>query len=208
MNMSFNVRDARGRTMARLDPMTLHLLPRPNGIENQSLERMIDEIASGSSRCRRLTWVFVGISAVALIGVAASPIMGDRRTWQDLVEVVTNPAVITSILAWVAWSSMAFVQHRRRQRQRVTAIMLKHRRCPHCGNSLSGLPVDPTDGATLCPGCAGAWRLDDAAIAAHCAASRGAIAPLSACRNRRLLMVALGLAVMAVALGVTFLLKT
>ncbi len=121
---------------------------------------------------------------------------------------MTDPAFIAPNLFFVVWIPAAYVQRRRSRRQRVTAIMLKHRRCPHCGNSLLGLPVDPTDGATICPGCTGAWRLDDAAIAAHCAASCCALAPLFAGRNRRLLMVALGLAVMAVALGVTFLLKT
>ncbi len=184
--------------MAQLDPMKLHLLPRPNAIENQALEQIIEEITPGPSRCRRIVWTVLGIGAVALIGVTASPIINGRAAWQKLVEVGTNPAIITSILVWVIWVLAAFVQRRRTQRQRVTAIMLKHRRCPHCGSSLFGLPVDPTDGATVCPQCAGAWGLDDPAIAAHCAATC-ATASLSVCRMSRLLLVALALAVMAVA---------
>jgi transcription initiation factor TFIIIB Brf1 subunit/transcription initiation factor TFIIB len=37
--------------------------------------------------------------------------------------------------------------------------MLKHRRCPHCGYDIRGLPVDPQDGATVCPECGCAWEL-------------------------------------------------
>ena len=207
MNMSFDITDARGRTLAQLDPMKLHLLPRPSGIENQALEKIIEEITPGSSRCRRLAWVSLAIGVLALVGVTASVLIEGRNAWDDLVKVATNPALIAPNMVWVIWLPAAFVQRRRSQRKRVTAIMLKHRRCPHCGYSLLGLPVDPSDGATVCPECAGAWRLDDAAIAAHCAATCCATGSLSAGGKRRLLIVALALGVMFVALGVTFFLK-
>lgn len=209
--MSFDITDARGRTMVQLDPMNLHLLPRHSELENQSIEQIIEEITQGSSKCRRLTWVVLGIGTAALIALAASPVIEGRDTWQRLETLVTEPAFIAPSLLWLMWIPTALAQRRRAQRRRgrrVMAILLTHRRCPHCGNSLSGLPVDPTDGATVCPACAGAWRLDDAAISTHCAATCCAFAPQSACRTRRLLLVALGLAALAVALAVTIFLKT
>jgi hypothetical protein len=45
--------------------------------------------------------------------------------------------------------------------QRITKVMLQHRRCPHCGYDLRDLPVDGADGATVCPECGCAWRLSD-----------------------------------------------
>ena len=45
---------------------------------------------------------------------------------------------------------------------RIRSIMLKHRRCPHCGYDLRMLPTDPKDGATVCPECGCAWLIDGA----------------------------------------------
>ena len=44
--------------------------------------------------------------------------------------------------------------------KRVRAVMLRHRRCPHCGYDLRMLPTDPTDEVTICPECGCAWRLE------------------------------------------------
>ena len=47
----------------------------------------------------------------------------------------------------------------------VMAAMLKHLRCPHCGYDIRELPVDPKDGATVCPECGCAWKLADSGAA-------------------------------------------
>ena len=54
---------------------------------------------------------------------------------------------------------------RRARAKLVCAIMLQHLRCPHCGYDLRLLPVDPADGATICPECGCAWHLGDKADA-------------------------------------------
>jgi hypothetical protein len=103
-------------------------------------------------------------------------------------------------LVGLIWFTIAIVRQRRTRRRRVQAVMLKHGRCPHCGYSLTGLPVDPGDGATVCPECAGAWRIDDPAIAREIAATP---TKTSIGRNRRLIFLLIaGLAVMS--LGLTF----
>ncbi len=43
---------------------------------------------------------------------------------------------------------------------RIRSVMLKHLRCPHCGYDLRMLPTDSEDGATVCPECGCAWRLE------------------------------------------------
>jgi hypothetical protein len=54
---------------------------------------------------------------------------------------------------------------------RIRLVMLKHRRCPHCGYNLRGLPPCPEDNATVCPECGCAWRLDEPAVAGYSAAA-------------------------------------
>jgi hypothetical protein len=48
---------------------------------------------------------------------------------------------------------------RRGRAKRIGELMLKHRRCPHCGYDVHGLTADPADGATICPECGCAWML-------------------------------------------------
>ncbi len=48
---------------------------------------------------------------------------------------------------------------KRKRFDNVTEAMLKYSRCPHCGYDLRMLPVDPEDGATVCPECGCAWEL-------------------------------------------------
>ncbi len=48
---------------------------------------------------------------------------------------------------------------KRKRLKEVTAAMLKHTHCPHCGYDLRLLPNDPDDCATVCPECGCAWKL-------------------------------------------------
>ncbi|MHC4130085.1 MAG: hypothetical protein ACYSUA_18360 [Planctomycetota bacterium] len=80
---------------------------------------------------------------------------------------------------------------------RVSAVLIKFRRCPHCGYSLRGLPVDPADGATVCPECACAWRLDDPKLAARATALDPAAAGVGG-HSRAILLVLIGLTILAV----------
>ncbi len=47
---------------------------------------------------------------------------------------------------------------------RVRWIMLKHHRCPQCGYDIRLLPADAADGATVCPECGCAWRLEESGV--------------------------------------------
>ena len=65
-------------------------------------------------------------------------------------------------VAFFVISAIVFWRSGRRARARlVCAIMLKHLRCPSCGYDIRGLPTDAKDGATVCPECGCAWRLDE-----------------------------------------------
>ena len=64
--------------------------------------------------------------------------------------------------------------------------MLQHRRCPHCGYDLRGLPPDPHDRAVVCPECGCAWGVE-AALAAELPAA----APLVPSRGTKVLLTCL-----------------
>jgi hypothetical protein len=174
---SCRICDARGREVELLDPMKLHLLRRPGAIESDVLDRIVNEVEPGMARMRP----FALYAAVAcfVLGVAVflvSVAMGGGSAWSDLGSELTNPAVYVSSLAMVVWLPWMVVHQKRKRCGRVSAAMIKFRRCPHCGYSLQGLPVDPSDGATVCPECACAWRLDDPTLAARAAVSDGTAA--------------------------------
>ena len=161
------IRDARGRSVRTLDPLRLHLLGRGDVIDAEALERIAEEIEPGARGRRRLTRIvlLVFLPAVVLLtfgGIALDIWIEGEAAWDDLVSTLTNPAMIGPAVACL-FSGVylpLFASQQARSR-RTIAAMLKHRVCPHCGYGLAGVPVDPSDGATVCPECACAWRLDE-----------------------------------------------
>jgi hypothetical protein len=191
------IHDARGREVSQLDPMRLHVLRRPGAIEADVLDRIVDELEPGTAKMRPFLMILLGVGVV--LGLAAflvSVVMKGPGAWQDLVDTVTNPAIMAPNLFVIAFVPWMVVHKRRSRRGRVSALMIKHRRCPHCGYSLQGLPVDPADGATVCPECACAWRLDDPKLAARATAADTAAAGVPG-RALWLLLVLVGLTVLA-----------
>ena len=74
--------------------------------------------------------------------------------------------VIVLLFVWFFGGLHLYVRGARRARlRRVCDVMLEHLRCPHCGYDLRLLPLDLTDGATVCPECGFAWRLQDSQTA-------------------------------------------
>jgi hypothetical protein len=192
------IRDARGREVSQLDPMRLHVLRRPGAIESDVLDRIVEELEPGMAKMRPWLILAVAVGVVlALGGVVVSIIVEGRTAWNDLVQTLTNPAIYAPNLFIVLFVPWLIVHKRRTRRGRVSAVMIKHRRCPHCGYSLRGLPVDPSDGVTVCPECACAWRLDDPSIAARATAVDVAAAGVGG-RSRAILIALVGLTALAV----------
>lgn len=162
------IRDARGRSVRTLDPLRLHLLGRGDVIDAEALERIAEEIEPGARGRRRLTRIvlLVFLPAVVLLtfgGIALDIWIEGKAAWDDLISTLTNPAMIGPAVACL-FSGVYFpwIASRQASSRQAVAAMLKHRTCPHCGYGLVGVPVDPSDGATVCPECASAWDLDAA----------------------------------------------
>ena len=156
------VRDARGRAVSVLDPITMHLFGRRGSIESAKLEAIAEELEPGMGRRKKLVvWLVIPVVLLTIGGVTASIVIEGRPAWNDLISTVTNPVFLTpQLFCAIGLPWMIAHQARRKRTGRAMRVMLKHRTCPHCGYNLLGLPADETDGSTICPECASAWRLD------------------------------------------------
>ncbi|MEW6251597.1 MAG: hypothetical protein AB1716_13195, partial [Planctomycetota bacterium] len=91
------------------------------------------------------------LGALAVVGFFTHALItGDIR---DATFAKTASLLWFCSVPWIIWFAL-----KRKRFGAVAAAILKHRRCPHCGYDLRLLPVDPTDGATVCPECGCAWR--------------------------------------------------
>ena len=201
-------RDARGRLVSTLDPLKLHLLGRGDVIDAPTLERIAEEIEPGAGGRRRLTRlvVFLCLPAVVLLtfgAIALDISAGGRAAWNDFVATLRSPAMIGPVVACLFSAAyFPWIAARQARSRRMHAAMLRHHVCPHCGYGLAGVPVDPADGATVCPECASAWDL-------AAADESGAVVPPVESRPLVWIMLGLvGLAVLGVVIMVVFVMRS
>jgi hypothetical protein len=151
------VNDARGRTVPQLDPVAMHLLARPDPIDPEALRKIAEELDPGEVRRRRWKAVgAVGVIAFSYIGFFSYFAIFNRwRGWDPVLVIVVTLYLVAPPTAFI----IAYLQAKRRRRDRILHVMLRHRHCPHCGYDIRGLPVDETDGATVCSECGCAWMV-------------------------------------------------
>jgi hypothetical protein len=152
-------KDARGRPVALLDPYLLHRLRHHDVIPPGPLGEIARDIGFGWAKAGRviftIVWPVVLVClAVAHVtkwggGLTASP--RELRLW------------IVLLVCFAVNVTLVWFFSRSGRLGRVCKVMLKHLRCPHCGYDLRMLPTDPDDGATVCPECGCAWRLESEA---------------------------------------------
>jgi hypothetical protein len=151
------IKDARRRSVTCLDPYELNLLRRYDVIPAEPLRLMAENIGFGLSKYQRRGYfacVFLFILCVVFLVIWKWA----RGRGMDPVERFLWPAN----LAVFALGAVQFWRSGRQARRRhICVVMLKHRRCPHCGYDIRGLPADPKDDATVCPECGCAWKVND-----------------------------------------------
>ncbi|MHC4066870.1 MAG: hypothetical protein ACYSUI_20530 [Planctomycetota bacterium] len=135
----------------------MHLLHRHDLIPAEALRQIADELAP---RARRAALYQVLIVVLSFLCVAVVCLIRYcfASTGKGLAPLASMIGV-GLLAAVVGGSLMAYQAAKRAHATRVVAAMLKYRRCPHCGYDIHGLPTDPDDGATVCPECGCAWRL-------------------------------------------------
>jgi hypothetical protein len=174
------VEDARGRIVTHLDPLVMHLLGRREGIPAETLRAIAMDVDPRWTKYGRLALLVCGI--LVLVGV------GGHVSYYQFVSGRGWSAV--SILTWtfeglipVLWVYVFWHRDHQTGLRRVVLAMLKHRRCPHCGYDLRGLPPDPYDQAVVCPECGCAWGVEAAP-----ATELPVTAPLAPSRGTKILL--------------------
>jgi len=135
----------------------MHVLRRHNTIPTETLARIAEEIGPGVRKWQGWLFLILEITPLAIVigGYIAVVFFG----W---VTDALGIALWAVIAVCVVIGITGFLLSARRKRlTRVAAVMLKHLRCPHCGYDLRLLPTDPADGATVCPECGSAWRVQN-----------------------------------------------
>lgn len=148
------IRDARGRKVTQLDPVTMHLLRRHDVIEAGVLRAIVGEKGVRITARERASLI-VGIVGLLLIGglFITELILGGLT---DAPYAKHASVAFFALLPWVFWFNI-----KRSRFGKIAAAMLKHGRCPHCGYDLKNLPIDDSDGATVCPECGCGWRMKE-----------------------------------------------
>jgi hypothetical protein len=191
------IRDLRGRLVTQLDPVTLHVLHRHSVIEAHALDAIVEDLEPGTARIRRnLIVIIPGVIFLVVAGIAALYFVSDAGARQDLISTLTNPALMVPNL--VCCIFVPWIVTRQARLKRVRFAMLKHRRCPHCGYDLRGLPTDPADQATVCPECGCAWVLDEQAMAERLAATAPSAMHPGSRRTAALVLVLVGLTLLGI----------
>lgn len=151
------IRDARGRPATQLDPVSMHILRRYELIDREALRAIAEEIGPGRSKAATWWfWLLEGLTILCMVAVTARVYFSGRA--RD----PTTYSLWGATFVLVVIGISIFISVAKRQRfHRVRDAMLRHRRCPHCGYDLRGLPADSTDGATVCPECGCAWHVKE-----------------------------------------------
>jgi hypothetical protein len=152
------VKDARGRKVTQVDPVAMHLMHSPGIIPQDTLADLAQDIGFGTTKGVRIAfwgWIAILVCFVIALAILLTRLTnGAITTRKFIVSLVPYCGIWTGFFAF--WNGARNNRHKR-----IGSIMLKHLRCPHCGYDIRGLPVDPQDGATVCPECGCAWKLDD-----------------------------------------------
>ena len=147
-----HIKDARGRKVTQLDPVKLYVLRRTEPIERRVLAAIVAEKGIRMTPLEKGAMILSLVLLAALITTLAVKLLGGE-SWANLARRMV-PTFYIFIWPFIVWGGT-----RASRFGKVAPAMLKHRRCPHCGYDLRGLPVDADVDATVCPECGCAWRL-------------------------------------------------
>jgi hypothetical protein len=147
------ITDARGRKVTQLDPVAIYLLHQHDVIEAEVARAIANEKGVRIARGERVSLVLGVVAVLLVVGlIIQSLIVGD---FGDAPLARTSSLLLFCVLTWVYW-----IRAKYNRFGKIAAAMLKYSRCPHCGYDLRMLPADPEDGATICPECGCAWKLE------------------------------------------------
>ncbi|UCD76600.1 MAG: hypothetical protein JSV91_06680 [Phycisphaerales bacterium] len=164
------IKDARGRSVTQLDPVMMHLAHQHQAIPAEALRRIAQNVGIGMTRANRLAlWLGIFCFTCFIIAMVILLVKLDNGT-------IGPGKLVARLLPYcgIGVAPYTFWMGTRRVRfGRIKKVMLGHLRCPHCGYDIRGLPVDPDDGATVCPECGCGWKLEPPEPQEEVTAGRG-----------------------------------
>jgi hypothetical protein len=150
---AWRIKDARGRKVTQVDPIALSLLRQHNVIDAETLHAIANEKGVRIAAGERAALIGGLCGAFLVISLFTYALMtGDIR---NAPYAKSAGLLYLCSLPWIIWYGI-----KKKRFGKVATAMLKRSRCPHCGYDLRMLPVDPQDGATVCPECGCAWILE------------------------------------------------
>jgi len=152
------IEDARGKWVRPLDPVKLYLLRRHDLIPADALRGIAEDLDRPWVKIGRALFVFYAVMLMMCWGGMTYYLLflsRSRRLDGVMIAFYGLQLVFMCAAFFVPW----FISSAKRLPY-VRPAMLKHRRCPRCAYDLRGLSADPRDGATACPECGCAWRIN------------------------------------------------
>ncbi|UCE61270.1 MAG: hypothetical protein JSU63_05870 [Phycisphaerales bacterium] len=154
-----HIKDARGRKVTQIDPVALYLLRQHEVIEADVLRAIVAEEGVRATFKERATVLFSFVCLLIMSGFVVRSLIVDGFS-KDPYGRTSDEAFTLYFVLCLLFSLMWSLIERPRIRK-IAAAMLKYLCCPHCGYDLRMLPAGPEDGATICPECGCAWKLND-----------------------------------------------
>jgi hypothetical protein len=181
--------DARGRAVTQLDPVLMHLLRRHAVIPAEPLREIAEQLDRKWAKwAYAIALLNAGCLALCWAGMTYYMLALSSRGRFDQVTILICAFQLVLMLGGFLFS---WRLARGRRFDRAGPVMLKHRRCPHCGYDLRGLSIDPDDSAVCCPECGCAWRINDAALADYAVAAADHPANESSKRGKTVVLASL-----------------
>ena len=144
------IKDARGRSVRQLDPVIMHVMRRHDEIPPDPLAAIARDVGVGMTRANRVLF-WSTVAGVVCLCIALAILLVRFNSGAIGVGKIAR-SLLPFCAIWLTPYGL-LMGTRGVRFQRIRRIMLEHRRCPHCGYDLKGLPIDATDGATVCPEC-------------------------------------------------------
>jgi hypothetical protein len=136
----------------------MRLLHQYDVIPADTLRKLAEEIGVGWPKLVRLTFfvmlVFLAVYLVATVVYLLTDVVFESAGLAAGAKRLSLliPPLAGLLIIWFVSARVRF--------KRMRNIILKYLRCPHCGYDIRGLPTAPEDGATICPECGCAWKLN------------------------------------------------
>lgn len=150
------IKDSRGKPASVIDPIKLHHRGDYSTIDADTLGRITDELRSSAMQDKLIRFARL----LVVPGVFASGGLWFYGSFKPETDVDQFGAILAfGIQMLVTSGALVLILGIPRifYAKKVAAVLLKHMRCPHCGQDLAGLSPNRNGRTVDCAGCDHSW---------------------------------------------------